>query len=150
EPKLIYQTPNAGHDLGGGEQAKLTLAAYFQMVADKQSLPKMTWKFNQNGAEYVSLEVNLNRPAVAFRLWTADSSDRDFRDDKWSSTELHSSSTKHVVAQIQKPHNGFRAYLVEAELMGTGGEPYKISTEARVIPEGPPRAEHKAESRKDR
>jgi PhoPQ-activated pathogenicity-related protein len=144
EPKLVFQTPNAGHDLGGGEQAKQTLAAYFQMVADGQRLPKMTWKFKQNRPDTVSLEVNLRQPASVFRLWTADSSDRDFRDDKWSSTELRADSTRHVVAQVQKPHNGFRAYLVEAELKTKSGETYKLSTEARVIPDGPPVAGRKA------
>ena len=138
EPKLIFQTPNAGHDLGGGDQAKQTLAAYFQMIADRQSLPKMTWKFKHTAAERVSLEVNLSKRAAAFRLWTAESSDRDFRDDKWSSTELSSESGKHVVAEVQTPPKGFRAYLVEAELKTETGETYRLSTEARVTPDGPP------------
>src|SRR6185369_10169768 len=33
EPKLIFQTPNAGHDLAEGKKAVQTLAAWFQMIA---------------------------------------------------------------------------------------------------------------------
>ena len=41
EPKLIYQTPNAGHDLNGGDQALQTIAAFFELIADQKSLPKI-------------------------------------------------------------------------------------------------------------
>ena len=36
--KLIFQTPNAGHDLGGSKDAMQTLAAFFQMIADREEL----------------------------------------------------------------------------------------------------------------
>ncbi len=45
-PKLIFQTPNAGHNLGGGKQAIETLAAWYQMVADGEKLPEMNWKWD--------------------------------------------------------------------------------------------------------
>jgi PhoPQ-activated pathogenicity-related protein len=138
EPKLVYQTPNAGHDLGGGDQAKQTLAAFFQIVADRESLPKMTWKFSRGPNLCAQVEVQLSQRAKDFRLWTATSADRDFRDAAWSSAELRSDSPKHVLAQIQTPISGFRAYMVEADLVAPDGTPYKLSTEARVTPEEPP------------
>jgi PhoPQ-activated pathogenicity-related protein len=138
EPKLLYQTPNAGHDLGGGELAKQTLAAFFQMVADRQQLPNMTWKFSQDSNHRAQLEVQVSQEAKAFRLWSAISPDRDFRDDTWSSVDLHSDSPKHVLAQVETPAAGFKAYMVEADLVARDGTPYKLSTEARVTPDGPP------------
>jgi len=138
EPKLVYQTPNAGHDLAGGEQAKQTLAAFFQIVADRQALPKMTWKFSRGSNLCAQVEVQLSQRARAFRLWTATSADRDFRDDTWSSVELHFDSPKHVLARVEMPISGFRAYMVEADLVAPDGTPYKLSTEARVTPDGPP------------
>ena len=36
---LLFQTPNAGHDLGGSKDATQTLAAFFQMIADTEALP---------------------------------------------------------------------------------------------------------------
>ena len=35
EPKLIYQTPNAGHDLNGGDQALQTIAAFLNLLQIK-------------------------------------------------------------------------------------------------------------------
>ena len=86
----------------------------------------------------MAVEVSLSQPAKAFRLWTATSPNRDFRKDKWSSVELPSTTGTNVVSKVQTPEKGFRAYLVEAELTTPTGETYKLSTEARVTPDGAP------------
>jgi PhoPQ-activated pathogenicity-related protein len=138
EPKLVFQTPNAGHDLAGGREAIPTLAAFFQMVADRQPLPMMKWNFQTNSAQSVEIEVTAKPAAKKFRLWTADSPDRDFRNDKWTSSELPSADGTHVTAKVETPQSGFRAYLVEAEMATPKGQNYKLSTEARVTPDGPP------------
>jgi PhoPQ-activated pathogenicity-related protein len=139
EPKLIFQTPNAGHDLAGGHEATSVLAAFVQMVADRQPLPRMTWEFRQAGSNAVTLAVALNQPANAFRLWTATSPVRDFRKAQWFSAKLPVNSTTNAVGRIETPDTGFRAYLIEAELTSPTGQSYKLSTEARVTPDGAPR-----------
>jgi PhoPQ-activated pathogenicity-related protein len=138
EPKLIFQTPNAGHDLAGGREATQTLAAFFQMIADREPLPQMKWQFTGGALDAPTVEVALTPAAKTFRLWTADSPDRDLRNDKWSATELKSNPGKQVSTRIEKPASGYRAYLVEAELTATTGHTYKLSTEARVTPDGAP------------
>ena len=50
EPKLIFQTPNAGHDLAGNREAAPVLAAFVQMIADREPLPRMTWEFRPDGS----------------------------------------------------------------------------------------------------
>jgi PhoPQ-activated pathogenicity-related protein len=130
-PKLIYQTPNAGHDLGGGKEATQTLAAFFQMVADNQPLPKMNWDIKEG-----KLALKVDRPAKAALLWTADSTDRDFRNDQWTSRPLSvESGSSRASAEIQKPETGYRAYLGEVTLSAPTGHEYKLSTEARVTPD---------------
>jgi PhoPQ-activated pathogenicity-related protein len=138
EPKLVFQTPNAGHDLAGGQAATQTLAAFFQMIADGQQLPQMNWRFQKGSTNSVCLEVTVNPPAKGFRIWTADSPIRDFRKARWSASELASLSGTNALATIPNPASGFRAYLVEAEFIAPGGESYRLSTEARVTPDGPP------------
>ena len=138
DPKLVFQTPNAGHDLAGGREAIPVLAAFFQMIADHQQPPRMTWKFKSDSPATASVTVNLSRPAQAFKLWTAVSTNRDFRTITWSSADLAAPSLSHVTAKVEKPETGFRAYLVEAEMKASTGDDYKLSTEARVIPDGPP------------
>ena len=134
EPKLIFQTPNAGHDLGGGKEATQTLAAFFQMIADGHELPRMEWQFSaENPAE---LSVKVNRPARAIRLWTADSADRDFRDEQWTSRDLPIKPGSSIgKAVIEKPASGYRACLGEVTLTSPDGHEYKLSTEARVTPD---------------
>jgi PhoPQ-activated pathogenicity-related protein len=137
EPKLIFQTPNAGHDLGGGKQALQSLAAFFQMMADGQKPPKLEWQFADAGKGKADLKVTIDRPAKSIRLWTADSADRDFRDETWTSRELEiSSGSSRASTEVTTPETGYRAYLVEAVLTSPTGKEYKLSTEARVTPDG--------------
>ena len=138
DPKLVFQTPNAGHDLAGGREAIPVLAGFFQMIADRQAPPRMTWEFKSESPESATVTVNLSQPAQAFKLWTAVSTNRDFRTSSWSSADLAAASRTNVTAQVGKPETGFRAYLVEAEMKASTGDDYKLSTEARVIPDGPP------------
>lgn len=135
EPKLVFQTPNAGHDLAGGKEATQTLAAFFQMIADREELPKVSW--TRPGA--ASLEMSVTPAAKTFRLWTAASPDRDLRNDRWTSVEIPSNPGRKAAATIERPAEGFRAYLMEAEFTTKTGHAYKLSTEARVTPDTAPR-----------
>jgi PhoPQ-activated pathogenicity-related protein len=137
DPKLIFQTPNAGHDLAGGKEATETLSAYYQMIAEGAPLPKMTWKFSNPGPQTARLVMSLDQKPQGARLWTAVSADRDFRDDKWSSRELTVNPATHEAeATLETPAQGYRAYLGEFLLRTASGINYRLSTEARVTPDG--------------
>jgi PhoPQ-activated pathogenicity-related protein len=138
DPKLVFQTPNAGHDLAGGREAIPVLAAFYQMIADRQTLPRMTWQFESASPASATVAVSLSQPARAFKLWTATSTNRDFRASSWSGVLLAATSATNVTAKVERPETGFRAYLVEAEMKASSGQDYKLSTEARVIPDGAP------------
>lgn len=137
EPKLVFQTPNAGHDLAGGKEATQTLAAFFQMIADREELPKVTW--TRPGAESPALEMSVTPAAKTFRLWTATSPDRDLRNDRWTSVEVPSNPGRKAASKIEPPAEGYRAYLMEAEFTTKTGHTYKLSTEARVTPDTAPK-----------
>ncbi|HEY2952012.1 MAG TPA: PhoPQ-activated protein PqaA family protein [Verrucomicrobiae bacterium] len=133
-PKLIFQTPNAGHDLGGGKEARQTLAAFVQMIADGQALPKMEWSFKDGAKAEVSLTVN--PPAKSARLWVAESTDRDFRNEHFYATDLEATAgSRKAVGEVKSPGSGYRAYLGEVVLTSPDGHEYKLSTEARVTPD---------------
>ena len=134
EPKLVFQTPNAGHNLNGGLQATDTLAAFFQMIADGEELPKMEWQLNDGGVPH--LHVQVNRKAKGIRLWTADSTDRDFRNDKWSSRDLEVKPGSSIAdADVEKPASGYRAFMGEVILTNSRGHEYKLSTQVQVVPD---------------
>lgn len=133
-PKLIFQTPNAGHNLGGGKEAIETLAAFFQMIADKEELPAMEWSARAD--DKPRLHVKVNRNAKAIRLWMADSSDRDFRDEKWSSRKVEIKPGSSIAdIEVEKPSNGYRAFMGEVVLTSSTGHEYKLSTQVQVVPD---------------
>ena len=137
EPKLVFQTPNAGHDLGGGHDAWQTLAAWFQMIADRQLLPKVEWQVRDGTDGAAGLTVRVDQPANKVRLWTAHSADRDFRDEKWTSRELEiQPGSSQASADVPKPAAGFTAFLAEVELTAPTGHSYKLSTQVQVTPDG--------------
>ena len=68
-PKLIFQTPNSGHDLVGGKDATQTLAAFFQMIADGQELPKLEWDLKDASKSSPVLSVKVNQKARVISNW---------------------------------------------------------------------------------
>jgi PhoPQ-activated pathogenicity-related protein len=109
EPKLLFQTPNAGHDLARRHDAWQTLAAWFQMIADRQALPKLEWQLRDGAA---GLAVRVDQPVTKVRLWTSHSADRDFRDENWTSRELElQPGSSQARADVPKPAAGFTAFL---------------------------------------
>jgi PhoPQ-activated pathogenicity-related protein len=137
EPKLVFQTPNSGHDLGGGPDAWQTLAAWFQMIVDRRPLPKVDWQLRDGTNGAAGLMVRVNQPVSKIRLWTAHSTDRDFRDEKWTSYELEiQSGSNQASVDVPKPAAGFTAFLAEVELTAPTGHSYKLSTQVQVIPDG--------------
>ena len=137
EPKLVFQTPNSGHDLGGGHDAWQTLAAWFQMIVDRRPLPKVDWQLRDGTNGAAGLMVRVNQPVSKIRLWTAHSTDRDFRDEKWTSYELEiQSGSNQASVDVPKPAAGFTAFLAEVELTAPTGHSYKLSTQVQVIPDG--------------
>jgi PhoPQ-activated pathogenicity-related protein len=132
--KLVFQTPNAGHNLNGGLQAMDALAAFYQMIADKEPLPKVEWKMTAGDQPHMN--VHVNRSAKSIRLWTADSADRDFRNDKWSSQELEVKPGSAIAdTKVAKPASGYRAFMGEVVLTNRFGREYKLSTQVQVVPD---------------
>ncbi len=136
EPKLVYQTPNAGHDLNGGKDAMQTLTTWFQMIADGKELPKMEWKLEGGTDVPAGVTVRVNQPVKKIILWTALSEDRDFRNDVWSSTELEVKANNGLVStEVVVPPKGFKAFMAEVELTSPNGDTYKLSTQVQVTPD---------------
>ena len=94
----------------------------------------MEWKLNDGGTPH--LHVKVNRSAKAIRLWMADSTDRDFRNDKWSSKDLEVKPGSAIAdADIEKPATGYRAFMGEVILTNSRGHEYKLSTQVQVVPD---------------
>jgi PhoPQ-activated pathogenicity-related protein len=136
-PKLVFQTPNAGHDLGGAKDAVQTLAAFFRMIAQHQAPPSMDWAFAPaQGGKAGGVKVQVSAAPKRVVLWTAESKDRDFRDEKWTDQPVAAAAgERSFSAEVSAPASGYRAYMMEVTLTGTDGNDYRLSTEARVLPD---------------
>jgi hypothetical protein len=107
------------------------------MIADEQPLPKFRWTLNHGGEGSLSMEIN--QKAKEARLWTADSPDRDFRNDRWSSKPLDvKQGSSKAAAEVEKPASGYRAFMGEFVLTAPTGHEYRLSTAARVVPDTKP------------
>ena len=132
DSKFVYQTPNAGHKLG--RQANETLAAFFQMIADKEELPKIEWQVAGNGKG--KLSVGVNRQPKAIHLWMADSTTHDFRKAEWRRQTLEvKQGASQAPADVNKPEDGYRAFMGEVVLTSSTGHEYTLSTQVQVVPE---------------
>jgi len=134
-PKMVYQAPNAGHGAGGTPDAIQTLAAFLQMMADRQTPPQMTWQLEGKGD--ASLTVTTDQPAKQARLWTAHSPTRDFRKAMWSDRPLTlDADGKRASAKVLHPVGGYTAFMAEMTFATTSGDTvYRLSTQVQVTPD---------------
>jgi hypothetical protein len=63
------------------------------------------------------------------RLWVANSDDKDFRPDRWNSSEVSASGDAYV-AHVDKPASGHVAFFAEATYE-YGPLEYSLSTQIR-------------------
>ncbi len=124
--KYIRQVPNAGHGLDGGREGALTtLAVFFRHVAAGIELPKITWEY-ANGADKLTLTMASDVAPAKVRLWTAHSTDLDFRDDRWEATEVDVNGGR-PVGSTDIPASGHVAIYGELEF-DFHGQPWSTTT----------------------
>lgn len=138
-PKYILQVPNAGHGLEGGiEYALSTVSAFFQHVASETPLPQLEWKHGLDpGNDKVAFELICSEKPLAVFLWSANSADKDFRDERWTSIELavdnelaQSEGSESFIYRlnIAKPESGYIAHYMEARYE-INGVKYSLCTQ---------------------
>jgi len=129
----IHYVPNAGHDLGDGDQALRALSAFFGRTMSGDHYPVCNWKMSEDENQLtLSVEASPGESLGAF-LWTADSDDRDFRDEEWSSKSLSSENPENIEATVDFPESGFRAFYADLKYSDPKGGEYTKSTRMFVV-----------------
>lgn len=124
----IHYVPNAGHDLGGGEQALRALSAFYGQTLRKEKYPATEWKIRPNGKS-ASLTVKASSDQLkGAALWWADSADRDFRDEQFQKKDLHQQSVSRLETEVEYPASGYRAFYLDLEYEDPDGGQYTKST----------------------
>jgi len=125
---FIQYVPNAGHDLGDGKQAFQALSSFIATTLANQSYPVCDWTLRENDGA-----IHLNTTAtpellVDALVWSADSRDRDFRDEKWSSIDLSVKNIDNIETTIIYPASGYKAFYMDLKYLDPNGEEYVEST----------------------
>ena len=86
--KHIHRAPNAGHGLDDGREGALrTVAVFFRHAATGKTLPEFSWEPRLSESS-VGLTMRPSGEPETVRLWTARSQSNDFRESKWSSSDV--------------------------------------------------------------
>ncbi len=125
---FIQYVPNAGHDLGDKVQAFQALSSFLSNTLHGQNYPMCDWKLNESD-QGISLTTNATADLLVDALvWTADSDDRDFRDESWEGVSLSVHNVGQVSTTISYPESGYKAFYIDLKYTDPNGEEFVQST----------------------
>ncbi|MBI5369391.1 MAG: hypothetical protein HZA54_20320, partial [Planctomycetes bacterium] len=144
--KYLSYLPNAGHGLG--PQVVPMIASFYAMVIGGVPRPRFSWRTAEaDGARVATVEAG-EAPASA-ELWRAVSSDRDFRDERWTGAALTAEPSAagegagegagggaagaRFVARVPLPTQGFAAWHVTLGWKSALGVELRLSTPVEVL-----------------
>jgi len=111
----ICYTPNAAHNLGDKVIAFTTLSAFFgTTISDGEYEACDYTVMEENGKITLKVKSTPDVLEGAF-LWSADSRDRDFRDETWSDIKLDPAVKSEINAEIKIPDSGYIAFYVDLQ-----------------------------------
>jgi PhoPQ-activated pathogenicity-related protein len=131
----IHYVPNAGHGLGDGVQAVKALSAFFGYTLSGEAYPACSWRITENEQGLLLTAETTPDQLLAAMLWTADSEDRDFRDESWSSTDLAAAGQARIETRVDLPESGYRAFYLDLRYPGPNGGEHTQSTRMFVADE---------------
>jgi len=125
-PKYVVELPNSGHGLEVNRDWAINgLGAFFRHSVTGRPMPALSWSMKSPASGDSALTVHADSVPLAARLWTASSGNRDFRESKWTSSQLQAGTT--ITASIASPASGHLAVFAELEYL-IDGIPYHLST----------------------
>lgn len=130
---FVHYVPNVGHDLGDQKQALTALSAFFGETLSKTAYPvcEPELTYNKKG---ITLKVKTS-PGILVDaiLWSTNSEDTDFRNDKWEGKSLGLKTKTEVITSTQSyPTVGYRAFYLDLKYKDPNGGEYTESTRMYV------------------
>ncbi|WP_273275829.1 PhoPQ-activated pathogenicity-related family protein [Maribacter polysiphoniae] len=124
----IHYTPNAGHNLNGGEKALKALSAFWGRTLAKKPYADLEYELSTDKSSALLKVGSDDENLTSAFLWSANSEDRDFRDEKWDSIPVEFSGHGEVQERIPFPKEGFKAFYLDLEYKDSNGGTYTKST----------------------
>jgi len=131
----ICYTPNAAHGLGDKKTAMATLSAFVGTTVTDGKYPICNYTVSEaNGT--ITLKISATPELLVDAIvWSAESQNQDFRDDKWSGSNLNAANKAEILVEIKYPETGFKAFYVDLKYKAPFGEDYTQSTRMFVTNE---------------
>lgn len=134
----LRYVPNTGHSLEGSDAAQSLLAFYDSVVYERER-PEFHWE----SLDANTLRITTQDTPTTVTLWQAHNPQaRDFRLDTigkaWKPSRLEPDADEELIARIDTPEIGWRAWFVELEFSSEGPAPFKLTTPVQVVPERRP------------
>ena len=128
----IHYVPNAGHDLGGGEQALRALNGFWKKTLEKKPYNDLSYKISSDKESATLAVESTSDELLNVYLWIADSEDRDFRDETFVSKEINLGDQDKIQYKVTFPKSGFKAFYIDMEYTNPQGDKYTKSTRMYV------------------
>jgi PhoPQ-activated pathogenicity-related protein len=134
-PKYLRYVPNADHGLKGTD-VPFTLLSFYNAVINQTKLPVYWWTVEKDD----SIHVKTDEKPSAVKLWYATNpKTRDFRVEKigrvWKSEAISEQADGTYIGKVEKPAEGFTAFMVEMTYPYPGSPPLKLTTQVKVVPD---------------
>lgn len=124
----ICYTPNAGHDLGDKKVALATLGGFLGNTIKKGDYPEFDYSVTENNGKINLTIQSHDRKMEDAIFWSADSDDRDFRDEEWTGKSLGKSGKTTFELEISFPENGYKAFYIDLTYKAAFGGEFTQST----------------------
>jgi PhoPQ-activated pathogenicity-related protein len=128
----IHYVPNAGHDLGNGEQALRALSAFWGKSLNKKPQSDLAYAIESDKESATLTVTSGSKELLNAYLWSTDSEDRDFRDEEWSPITLKINNGDPIRYKVKFPDKGFKAFYIDLEYADPNGGKYTKSTRMYV------------------
>lgn len=125
---FIHYIPNAGHSMGDKKEVMANLSSFFGLTLANAAYPVCNWTSSVT-KKGVKVKIKATgKQLVDVVLWSANSPDRDLRNDAWTSKSLNLKNKSTLVVEDAFPASGYRAFYVNLIYKNEQGELLTEST----------------------
>jgi PhoPQ-activated pathogenicity-related protein len=130
---FVHYVPNVGHDLGDKKQALAALSAFYGATIAGSPYPACEPALTY-GKKGITLKVKATPDLLLDAiLWSTNSTDTDFRNDKWEGKSLMLKEKSPLITSKQPyPATGYRAFYLDLKYRDANGGEYTKSTRMYV------------------